>query len=143
MAFIPLRLSAGGYHAKNHWSCILGFNITFFGFAALHLYMNMGNAQHYSLISVIISSLLVWSLASVEAVNKPLKDEQKGKQRKQSIIIVSINIAVTLLFYTVDAFAEYSPFLAFYNSGALAASIFLVVAMIANRKAGVNRLWLS
>lgn len=136
-AFIPLRLAAGGYHAKHHWSCILGFNLIFLGFAVFHRYVNSDFSIHYSLIAVIISSILIWALAPVEAVNKPLKPDQEKHQRKRSLIIVCIDLAVILLFYAFEGIRVYSQILAFYTSGALAASLTLVAAAIANRKAAV------
>lgn len=134
MAFIPLRLTAGGYHAKHHWSCILGFNAIYFGFIMFHHYMNIKYALPYSLAAIAVSSLLVWSLAPVEAINKPLKDGQRENQRNKSIVISSINLALVLLFFAVPAIAKYAPFLAIYSSGALAASLFLVVAALVDRQ---------
>ena len=133
-AFIPLRLSAGGYHAKHHWSCIVGFNIIFLAFAALHHYMSAGHILPYLLVSVLISSLLIWSLAPVEAVNKPLKDEQRKRQRQRSIIIACVNLAITLLFFTGQSINKFLPLFAFYNSGALAASLSLLAAEILNKQ---------
>lgn len=138
MAFIPLRLAAGGYHAKHHWSCILEFNVIFLAFAVLLRYINNEYLLPYSLVTVTISSLLIWSLSPVEAVNKPLKNEQKERQRKRSIIIACANLAATLLFYIVEAIRDYSPFLVFYNSGAFAASLSLVAAKIVNRNSGMD-----
>ena len=129
-AFVPLRLSAGGYHAKHHWSCILGFSMVFLVFALLNRFTLMEHIIPYSIASTIISALLVWSLAPVEAVNKPLGADRKSKQRHRSIYIVCVNLAVTEFFYAIKALNDYSTFLAFYNSGALAASLSLIVAEI-------------
>ncbi|MDD3393236.1 MAG: accessory gene regulator B family protein [Anaerotignum sp.] len=134
MAFIPLRLAAGGYHAKHHWSCILGFNVIFFGIIMLHRYMNIKYALPYSLAAIAVSALLVWSLAPVEAFNKPLKDVQRERQRKKSVLISSINLALVLLFFVVPSIAKYAPFLAIYSSGTLAASLLLVVAQLVDRQ---------
>lgn len=134
MAFIPLRLTAGGYHAKHHWSCILGFNIIFLVFILLHHYMNIEYAFPYSLAAIAISALLVWSLAPVEAVNKPLKAAQRETQRKKSVVISSINLALVLLFFAVPAIDNFTPFLAIYSSGALAASLSLVMVVLVDGK---------
>ena len=134
VAFIPLRLAAGGYHAKHHWSCILGFTVIFFGFAYLHRNMNMEYALHYSLATVIVSSALIWAFAPVATPNKPLKDEHKKRQRDRSVIIACTNLAITLLFYIIDSFNELSPLLAFYNSGAFIASLSLAAAVLVDKK---------
>lgn len=132
-AFIPLRLSAGGYHAKHHWSCIVGFNVIFLAFAALHHYMSTSHILPYLLVSVLISSLLIWSFAPVEAVNKPLKDEQRKRQRQRSLIIACVNLAITLLFFAFQSINKFLPLFAFYNSGALAASLSLLAAEILHK----------
>lgn len=138
LAFIPLRLVAGGYHAKHHWSCIFGFNVIFFGFIMLHHYMNIEYALPYSLAAIAVSALLVWSLAPVEAVNKPLKDVQRDKQRKKSVIISSLNLALVLLFFVVPSISKYAPALSIYSSGTLAASLLLTVAQLVNRNVRTN-----
>ena len=138
MAFIPLRLAAGGYHAKHHWSCILGFNVIFFGFIMLHLYMNTKYALPYSLAAIAVSALLALSLAPVEAVNKPLKAAQRESQRKKSVLISSINFVLVLLFFVVPSIAKYAPFLAIYSSGTLAASLLLVVAQLVDRQERID-----
>ena len=134
MAFIPLRLAAGGYHAKHHWSCIIGFNVIFFAFIVLHHYMNIEYALPYSLVAITVSSLIVWSFAPVEAVNKPLKVVHRQTQRKKSIIISNINLVLVLLYFAIHAIAKHAHFLAIYSSGALAASLSLVIAVLVNQQ---------
>lgn len=134
VAFIPLRLAAGGYHAKHHWSCVLEFNMIFLGFAVLQRFISIDFSMHFSFCAVIISSISIWSFAPVEALNKPLKPEQRKRQRNRSLLIACSNIAISLLFYTTDILGEYLKILAFYMSGALAASLSLTVAIITNKK---------
>ena len=136
MAFIPLRLTAGGYHAKHHWSCILGFNLIFLGFSVIHHFMNVEYVLIYSLITIIVSSLFIWSFAPVEAVNKPLKEAQRMMQRNKSIIIACFNLALVLLFYSISINVKYQQFLVFYSSGAFATSLLLIVEVIRKCKNG-------
>jgi accessory gene regulator B len=131
VAFIPLRLSAGGYHAKHHWSCILSMSITFSIFALILKYMNSNFVLLYSISTVFVSSLLIWAFSPVEAVNKPLKDEQREKQRSQSILLVSMNMAVATISYLFPLVPKIM--IAFYVSGMLAASLLLVVAIATNK----------
>ena len=133
-AFIPLRLAAGGYHAKHHWSCVLGFNIVFLIFAHLNRLMIVEFTYLYIIASAIISTLFIWSLAPVAAVNKPLKVNQRERLRKRSIVIACVNLAVAELFCLVGALRNYSAFFAFYNSGALAASLSLIAAELVTKK---------
>lgn len=126
LAFIPLRQTAGGYHAKHHWSCILGFAFIFLLSSITLNYMNPAYLLHYSLIAVMISSILVWSFAPVEASNKPLKAHAKEKQRKRSITLSNLNLTIVLLAYAFHNIPI--NLLAFYATGALIAGVLLVAA---------------
>lgn len=136
-AFIPLRLAAGGYHAKHHWSCIGIFNITFLAFAVLNRYLPAKYALIYALIAIMISSILIWVLAPVEAVNKPLKEAQREIQRQRSIVLACVNITLVLLFFGLERIRPFTPLFAYYCSGALAASLSLLIAEIVNRHNGI------
>lgn len=130
IAFVPLRLSAGGYHAKHHISCILGFNAIFLGFAIFLKQFDHNMLAVYSLVSVLVSFILTWIFSPVGAINKPLGNEQRQEQRKISLIISSINLAVALLYFVI-------PFLpivllSYYASGTLCAGALLLAAKIFN-----------
>lgn len=130
IAFIPMRLIAGGYHAKHHWSCILGFGAIFIGFMIFMHYMNDEYMIAYMLFSSVISSLLLWSYAPIEASNKPLKERQRQVQRKKSMTLACVNLAIVLLLYAIPQLNNLIQFLIFYTSGALAASLSLAVASV-------------
>lgn len=132
LAFIPLRLTAGGYHAKHHWSCILGFSIMFLFVMVSLINLDPSFFQIYSLTSIMVSSILIWSFAPVEAVNKPLTSTQQEKQRFRSLLLASLNLALILLFFIFPNLP--GNLLIYYASGSLYAGIFLVVAKVANRK---------
>jgi accessory gene regulator B len=129
-AFVPLRLSAGGYHAKRHWTCISGFMAVFLVFAAFSTYTSTGKTLIYQLTAITTSLILVLLLSPVQAVNKPLKDEQRKRQRKRSIIIACVNLAIVVLIFIFDAVGKSLSLLSFYCSGAFAASLSLLVAAL-------------
>jgi len=133
LAFIPLRMTAGGYHAKHHWSCIWGFIIIFFGFSMLCNHLNIRFVFIYTLISIVFSSLMVWIFSPIEAINKPLTEEKRKRNRKHSLIIVGINMAIVVLSYYIPN----SPvkLLSYYISGSLAAGLLLPLAYFVNKKA--------
>jgi Membrane protein putatively involved in post-translational modification of the autoinducing quorum-sensing peptide len=133
LSFVPLRMTAGGYHAKHHWSCIWGFNLIFFGFSLLCKYLDMRFTLIYSLFAIIFSSLMVWTFSPVEAPNKPLPDQKKIHNRNHSLIISSAGLAIVIL-------ACYSPnspvkLLSYWASGYLAGGILLPVAYYSNKHA--------
>jgi len=132
-AFIPLRLSAGGYHAKHHWSCILSTNTIFFAFAMMLRYMYTNFMLPYILLSVTVSFLLIWKLSPVEAVNKPLSIDQRKKQRNRSITIAAINMTIVIASYMLPQIPV--SIVAYYISGMLAASLSLIMGRLSLKQA--------
>lgn len=137
-AFIPMRLVAGGYHAKHHWSCITIFNTTYLIVALLNKYILDRNMMFYACIMIMVSSILLWAFAPVEAANKPLKKEHRQKQRRQSLLLASFNILLLLVVALVDEVDWAFPLFGFYCSGALTASFSLLVAEITNKHVNTN-----
>lgn len=77
--YTPLRLTAGGYHARSHLKCILYTQITFIVFVMSAL--ALGKKYIWSLMVLyMVAVLTVLRLAPVEAENKPLTVEEKHKQ---------------------------------------------------------------
>jgi accessory gene regulator B len=137
VAFIPLRTTAGGYHARHHWSCILAFNAIFFVFSIFCKHLAIGLVMPYALVAVIISSLFVWSFSPVEAVNKPLTAEKRERNRKNSVIITCINMVLVIVLYYLPILSVES--ISFYVSGALTAGLLLPVTDMLNTKAKRNK----
>jgi accessory gene regulator B len=136
-AFVPLRTTAGGYHANHHWSCILGFNTIFFVFTIFCNRLPMGLVMPYALGAVIISSSLVWSFSPVEAINKPLTAEKRERNRRNSIIITSVNMVLIILLYYLPIIPVES--ISYYVSGALTAGLLLPITDMLNMKAKQHR----
>jgi len=128
LAFIPLRVTAGGYHAKHHWSCCLAINVIFLFFALLIRYIDDSLLLPYIFISAILSLFIIWRISPVEAVNKPVSESKIKLLRKRSIVIAVINIAVAVTCsFMPEIFIKYK---AYYLSGAFAASLSMVLAVI-------------
>lgn len=126
-AFVPLRLTAGGYHAKHHWSCILIFNTIFFAFCILLKYISVDIMLFYCLSAVVVSSILIWILSPIEAVNKPLIESKKVMLRRKSIFIAFLNMVIVTILYFIKELPI--SLFSFYFSGVLAASFSLVAAV--------------
>jgi len=131
LAFIPLRLAGGGYHAKHHWSCILSINVAFLFFIVLLNNVSESFTSYYVLFVSMISSLIVWILAPVEAANKPVSESKQKNMRKRSIFIAIINMLVALSFFTIPILPV--KIAAYYLSGAFASSVSMVVASITSK----------
>lgn len=127
-AFIPLRLAAGGYHARHHWSCILGFNIIFCLMLLLHQCLASTLIPIYSLCSSVASSIIIYFLAPVAAKNKPLSRMQYQRQRKRSIILSNANLVIAFVFYLIPNLPMTQQ--AYYSSGTLCVAFLLIAEKI-------------
>lgn len=108
IVFIPLRLCAGGYHAKNHLACII-FNLAVY-FAALALSNNLSgkDAQMFCLCESVISFLAVLLLAPVQSKNKPLTENEKRRNREKAIFISSLILILSFLLAALDLYNIFS-----------------------------------
>ena len=94
VAFIPLRTTAGGYHANSHLSCNIVFLSTFVALECLgHLLLKYGSVILYLAIAV-ISLVTLLILSPSEAKNKPLTPEQRRRNRRRSLILGGLNLAI-------------------------------------------------
>lgn len=122
VAFIPLRTTAGGYHAKSHFRCIIIGTLIF----AVFLVINQLQLNWTYIVPVIAGFSLVTILlfSPVEAQNKKLKDNQNKRNRRLSINIAIINIAVAVITFI---FNEISSVLSIYYLGVLSATLSMLV----------------
>lgn len=98
--FIPLRIFAGGYHAKTQLRCYVMSTITtvLILYLILFLQENMGGI----IIGVyIISVCIIWKLVPVQDKHKPLdsKEQIKYRKRVQKLIIFITCILGCLYFF--------------------------------------------
>jgi len=124
-AFIPLRTTAGGYHASTHLLCILSFTVSFTVLLALIQTMPFLCSEIYFGACATISLIAVLVLSPVQASNKPLTARETARNRRKSIIIAACFLVPAVLSYFWPLL-KCKYFLSFYN-GELAAAISLVV----------------
>lgn len=94
LGFIPLRLMAGGYHAKNHLRCFLILIGTYAAFATGILFIPERLLVILTASAAVISILLIFLLAPVEDKNKPLsEDEKKSYKRKSRMALTMFVVA--------------------------------------------------
>lgn len=99
VAFIPLRLSAGGYHAMHHFSCI-AFNTLVYsaGIVAASRLSAPGAVLACILVSG-LSLVLIFLFAPVPAVNKPLSKKEHGRNRKISLALGFLLLLLCMILY--------------------------------------------
>ena len=97
-AFVVMRKSAGGFHAKTHFGCccilitVLCCFIAFIRLAPTNIYIVVSG------LSLIISAVTVLLFAPLEHENKPLSDKDKVRLRKVSIVYIIMISALVILF---------------------------------------------
>lgn len=95
LAVIPLRSDAGGYHAPNAWRCYL---LSCAGLIAILLWVK-AEIPFQGLLTAcmaILSFLLIFRYAPLEADNKPLDEVEKRVIGKRARKIVTVETAVGL-----------------------------------------------
>ena len=101
-SFIPLRLSAGGYHAKNNLCCILlNASIYIVGLTAVLLvptYLFAPLCIAECCLSLVVSIVF----APVSARNKPLTTSEYKRNRRLSLALESLLLIVCLLLFYCD-----------------------------------------
>lgn len=95
--FSGLRLQAGGFHAKTIAGCFIGTVLMFFSSIFLIRLMPTKYMYPYILLSLVISTSLVFVYAPVENENRPLDAEEKRIYRYRSILTVIAGSAIILL----------------------------------------------
>lgn len=99
VAFIPLRLSAGGYHAKHHLSCILFNAIVYFASLVAVNMLKEPVAILACIIESCVSLILIFLFAPVPARNKSLSTAERKRNRHTSLGLGFLFLILCMLFY--------------------------------------------
>ena len=95
VCFIPIRIFAGGYHAKTQFRCYIMSTVTTFVALRLIKFLQISNSI-FEIVVLIISIIIIWNLSPIEDDNKPLTKEEyriyKIKVRKLISIILGVLI---------------------------------------------------
>lgn len=97
-AFVIMRKSAGGFHAKTHFGCcciliaVLCCFIAFIRLAPTEIYTAI------SVLTLIVSAVTVLLFAPLEHENKPLSDKDKIRLRKVSVAYMIVISGLVILF---------------------------------------------
>ena len=98
VSFVPLRLLAGGYHAKHHWSCILITAVTFFLMASMALNIQEEDSSAVCMATSIASFCILLRYSPIQSGNKPLTVSEKKRNGIISKIIGGILIILSCIF---------------------------------------------
>lgn len=93
LAFCPLRMMAGGYHAPNYTLCTIEFSLFYIILCAY--FPNF--EKTLGVLLELLSSLIIWMLAPVEDANKPIKGVRRKRLRVKSRCVVIIEFFIYLI----------------------------------------------
>ncbi len=94
-AYIPLRIYAGGFHAKTPFRCWITSGLMLFAVLFFMKYVSL-NAFEYDIIAV-VCAVIILILSPVEDKNKPLDDKEKPIYKIRSIIVFSAELIIVFL----------------------------------------------
>lgn len=94
-AYIPLRIFAGGYHAKTPLRCYI-FSVIMLIVVSIGMkYLYMADWVYYVILAA--AALMILVLSPVEDKNKPLEYLEYKVYKKRAIIIAAIELTVSIL----------------------------------------------
>lgn len=83
-SYIMLRVYAGGYHASSHRNCITIFNLCYIGVLCIVEALRYFDILKLLDIVTFIATIIIFSMAPIEDLRKPLDKEEKYIYRKKS-----------------------------------------------------------
>lgn len=127
--FMIIRSKAGGFHAKTHFGCIMGFMITYI-FSVILLRIIPQNIYHiYVLISIITLPFLIIKYGVIPSINYEVTLDEKNEFIKESKRLSFILSLITLAVFFISPY--YGCFMA---HGLLIASGSMIVELIKIKK---------
>ena len=94
LTFYILRTYAGGYHAHSKTAC---FVVTCIIEVCAVFAIYLSHFSLYSLIVCIVLSFLIYMLAPIESVNKPLTEEEQHLYKNKTAVAVLLCVIVGFL----------------------------------------------
>lgn len=96
-AFVVMRKSAGGYHAKTHLGCCCILIVVMCMFITILKLVSERYFYTITIVSVIFSIIMVLIYAPLEHKNKPLSNTDKLRLRKKSKLYILIITVLTII----------------------------------------------
>lgn len=129
LAFVPLRRTAGGYHADTHFSCYLVFASAFTVCLVIEKFANVSSVL--LVMFVAISFVVILLLSPCVPDNKPLSTQKRYRNRQISVFLGATDLFLAILFLLLNID---SSILHYCYYGVLTAAVSLVAAKIKKYK---------
>lgn len=124
--FIPIRITAGGFHAKTPFRC---FSIFCVSYSACILLLNVVNDNltiPWIIINSLIVMLVVYRYSPLPAANKPLSALEMKQKRMLSFMMVALLLLLKIVILT--CFKVVADMVLYLSLGEMLASTFCVIA---------------
>ena len=132
LAFIPLRVTAGGYHARTHWVCITVFSAAYAVLLLPAIFLPALMTPAFLTGVSAVNFLAVLLLAPLPASEKPLDEKTRAVNRRRSLTIAAAALIVTASsFFAGPVLLR---FFACFAMGQAGAAISLVAARVIHKK---------
>jgi accessory gene regulator B len=131
LSFIPMRLTAGGYHAKTHLLCNIVFGVSYTVFMLVPVCLSDLVTPAVLICASFVSLLVTFILSPVEAKNKPLSDQKRILNRRKSLILSFAFLLIAAGSILVGN--TYFKLILFFIMGQFAASLSLIAAKLFNK----------
>jgi accessory gene regulator B len=132
LPFIPLRLTAGGYHANSHLGCCITFGVAYALLLLPAVYLT--SFMTPALLTAVSAAglLAVLLLSPLPASAKPLDGKKKALNRRRSLLIAAAALLLTAVsFFSPPALLR---LFVYFTLGQAGAAISLVAAKIVHKK---------
>lgn len=99
IGYIPLRSYAGGYHAKTPFRCWIVSSLILF--IAMNMICSLKNFSFAFVVLAVISVFILILLMPVSDIHKPLNENDKLNYKIKGIVILSIEILISIMFFII------------------------------------------
>lgn len=124
-AFIPLRVYAGGYHAKTRLRCYLLSLAVYGAFSMMLLITPVALLLPFAWVGSMLSLFIVWLLAPVAHQNHKISLKSRKMYRKTALMICTTEVFIIVL---GQSLLQNNTFIFAMLLALLAESFFMVVA---------------
>jgi len=133
-AYMPLRNSIGGFHAKTHLRCFLTFFIIYLAHLAIIFLVPIEMISILALSFAAVSALPIFLYAPLSDINRPMDENDRKIHRRKSIIkyvVQALIIVVVSITGVLHNITFLTPFILLsFALGQLSAAGALVAAKI-------------
>lgn len=124
LGFIPIRVTAGGYHAKTPFLC----SIVFCGSYCIGVLLIKSAYDTAQIVICIFNSivaiLVVYLISPIPASNKPLLSREKKNKRTLSLYTISILLVFSVILLHLQVAQSFTIYLTF---GEITSAFFLIL----------------